>query len=77
MNDMRYELRRQQYQEFLREAEEYRLARALGYREADMLRSMAAKLWARLSQIISPEVTRRDEALIRRTRSGGASRSSK
>ncbi len=52
MMDMRYEIRMQQYRDMLREAEEYRLARALGYREADMLRSMAAKLWARLSQII-------------------------
>jgi len=77
MNDMRYELRRQQYQEFLREAEEYRLARALGFREADALRSIAAKLWARLSQVISPEVTNSDEALIRRPRSGGASQFSK
>lgn len=61
-----YEMRRQQYQDMLREAEEYHLARELGFREADALRSIAAKLWAWLSQIRSPKVTSSEEALMRR-----------
>ncbi len=67
-----YEMRRQQYQDMLREAEEYRLARELGFTEAGTVRVLAAKLRAWLSQIISPEVTSRDAALIRRPRSGGS-----
>ncbi len=66
-----YEMRRQQYQAMLREAEQYRLARELGFTEAGALRSIAARLWGRLSRIIAPEVTSSDEALIRRTRFGG------
>ena len=71
MIEVHYELRRQRYQDLLREAEEWRLARELGLTEVDTLHAIAASFWNRVSQIISPQVTSSDEALIRRTRSGG------
>jgi hypothetical protein len=57
----RYEIKMEHYRALLREAEEYRLARELGFSEADVLRSIAAKLWAWLPQIriISLKVIRR------------------
>jgi hypothetical protein len=55
----------------LREAEQYRLARELGFTEVGALGSIAAKLQAWLFRITSPEVTGSDDALIRRTRQGG------
>jgi hypothetical protein len=69
--DGHYEMQRQKRQDRLREAEHYRLARELGFTEAGALRSIAAKLRAWLSRIISPEVTGSDDALIRQTRYGG------
>jgi hypothetical protein len=75
MMHIHYELRKQRYEEMLREAQEHRLVRELGVTEVVPWRTMAARFLNRLSQIISPQVTSREEALIRRTR--GASQSSK
>ena len=67
-----YEQRMQQYQSLLREADEQRFARELGLTQASAWPiSCPAWLWARLSQVMSPEVASSDESLIRRTRYGG------
>lgn len=53
-----YEMRRQKYQDMLREAEQYRLARELGVTDADRFRSIAARFWNWLPRILSLKVTR-------------------
>ncbi len=68
MMDMRYDIRRQQHQDLLREAEAYRLARELGVTDGGRLRSIATRLRVWLSQIRPPKVPGSDGALTRRTR---------
>jgi L-amino acid N-acyltransferase YncA len=65
-----HEIRMQQYQNMLREAEQYRLARELGFIESGTFRSLAAKLQAWLSQLTSREIASSDEAFISNTRIG-------
>ena len=57
-----YEMKRQKYEDMLREAEQHRLAREAGFRNFDVLRSIAIKLRAWLSQITAREVASSDEA---------------
>ena len=67
-----FEQRMQQYESLLREAEERRLAREIGLTQASGWPiSCPAWLWARLSQMMSPEVANSDESLIRHIRYGG------
>lgn len=66
-----YEMRRQHYQDMLREAEENRLARELGFTETNTLHSLAAKFWGWLSQRPVPRIASNDDSLIRRTRYDG------
>jgi hypothetical protein len=69
-----FERRMQQYESFLREAEERRLARDVGMPDCpdlELLRPMASGLWGWLSQLISPEVANSDESIIRNIRYGG------
>jgi len=56
----RFEQRMQHYQSLLREAEENRLARELGFTEANTLYTIATGLWNKLSRRFSPDVASRE-----------------
>jgi hypothetical protein len=63
-----YEMRRQQYQDMLREAEQYRLARELGLIEVGARRSIVARLRVWLSQIRSSKVNSSEIAAVQTER---------
>lgn len=68
MMDGHYIQRMQQYEDMLREAEQWRLARAMGmakYPNLGLLRSIAGRFWGWLSRIISPQVGSEQSSLHR------------
>ena len=71
MIDGHYIQRMQRYEAIRREAEQWHLARAVGYREDGALRSLAARFRGWLSQRPSRLIASSDDALIGRTGYGG------
>lgn len=64
--DIQYEVRKQRYEFLLREAEERRLARELGFTDLIILRLVVTELWKWLSRTVTTKVTKAEQSLISR-----------